>query len=160
MYLANLMALEEWYVHIRRPFFDAQEFGRLIYAGLLDKLTLAKNERMKRLQVLAEKVKPSSGDGAAIKRDLAGRKEFHEKFVEIERLFAGGIQDDAAEKIRDGFLSNFDKATRGSDTNYIAVIQGLPAHISEKGTLWLQRIVDTFCEKAKILVPSLNIFGK
>lgn len=160
IYIANLMALEEWYVHVRRPFFDAQEFGRLIYAGLLDKLTLAKNERMKRLQVLAEKVKPSSGDGAEIKRDLAGRKEFHEKFVEIEKLFAGGIQDDAAEKIRDDFLSDFDKVMRGGETNYIAVIQGLPAHISGKGTLWLQKIVDTFCEKAKTIVPSLNIFGR
>jgi bifunctional UDP-N-acetylglucosamine pyrophosphorylase/glucosamine-1-phosphate N-acetyltransferase len=60
IYIANLMALEEWYVHVRRPFFDSQEFGRFIFAGLLDKLTLAKKERMKRLQILAEKARVSS----------------------------------------------------------------------------------------------------
>ena len=57
IYIANLMALEEWYIHVRRPFFDSQEFGRLIFDGLLDKLALAKKERMKRLQILAEKAK-------------------------------------------------------------------------------------------------------
>ena len=46
---ANLVALEEWYAHVRRPFFEAQEFGPLVFAGLLEKLALAKKERVKRL---------------------------------------------------------------------------------------------------------------
>jgi UDP-N-acetylglucosamine/UDP-N-acetylgalactosamine diphosphorylase len=160
IYLSNLMALEEWYVNIRQPFFAAQEFGYLIYAGLIDKLSLAKKERLKRLQILAEKAKPSSGDGAGTKQDSAGRLELHEKFAEIERLFTEGLEGDAAGKYRDDFLSDFNKANGGSETNYIGAIQGLPLQVSEKGTLWLQRIVDAFCEKVKMIVPSLNIFGK
>ena len=160
IYIANLMALEEWYIHVRRPFFDSQEFGRLIFAGLLDKLALAKKERMKRLQILAEKAKTSSEHEAETKPETAGRNEFHEKFTEIEELFARGIQDIVVEKYRDDFLSASDKARSESGANYIAVIQGLPAHVSGKGTLWLQRIVDTFCEKTKAIMPSLNIFGK
>ena len=160
IYIANLMALEEWYIHVRRPFFDSQEFGRLIFAGLLDKLALAKKERIKRLQILAEKAKTSSEDDAETKPETAGRNEFHEKFAEIEALFARETQDSAVEKYRDDFLSASDKARSESGAGYIAVIQGLPAHVSEKGTLWLQSIVDDFCEKTKTIMPSLNIFGK
>jgi bifunctional UDP-N-acetylglucosamine pyrophosphorylase / glucosamine-1-phosphate N-acetyltransferase len=45
MYLANLMALGEWYIHVRRPFFNSQEFGHVIFSGLLDKLVLAKRPK-------------------------------------------------------------------------------------------------------------------
>jgi len=70
------------------------------------------------------------------------------------------MQGDAVEKYRDDFLSFFDKTKRESETDYIAAIQGLPPHISEKGTLWLQKIVDIFCEKTKNIMPSLNMFSK
>ena len=160
IYIANLMALEEWYMHVRRPFFDSQEFGRLMYIGLLDKLALAKKERMKRLQILAEKAKTSFEHDAEKKAEMAGRTEFSEKFAEIEGLFASAIRDSVVEKYRDDFLSASDKARSERDANYIAIIQGLPAHVSGKGTLWLQRIVDAFCEKTKTILPSMNIFGK
>jgi bifunctional UDP-N-acetylglucosamine pyrophosphorylase / glucosamine-1-phosphate N-acetyltransferase len=160
IYIANLMALEEWYVHVRRPFFDSQEFGRLIFAGLLDKLTLVKKERIKRLQILAEKAKASSDHEIETKPEVAGRAEFSERFAEIEELFARGIRDVVVEKYRDDFLSASDNARSESGAGYIAVIQGLPAQVSGKGTLWLQRIVDVFCEKTRTIVPSLNIFSK
>jgi UDP-N-acetylglucosamine/UDP-N-acetylgalactosamine diphosphorylase len=160
IYIANLMALEEWYIYVRRPFLELQEFGQLIFSGLLDKLALAKKERMKRLQVLAEKAKISPENEVERKLDVAGRKEFCERFSEIEGLFAGGIQDSVVEKYRDDFLSASDKARSEKGANYIAVIQGFPADVSEKGVVWLQKIVDTFCEKAKAIMPSLNIFNK
>ncbi len=160
IYMANLMALEEWYVHVRRPFFDQQEFGQLIFSGLLDKLALAKIERLKRLQALAEKAKGSFGNKAETKLETVRRNEFYEKFAEIEGLFAGRIQDPLVEKYRDDFLSASDKARNESGANYIAVIQGFPTHVSEKGVLWLQRLIDILGEKAKAIMPSFNLFGK
>jgi UDP-N-acetylglucosamine/UDP-N-acetylgalactosamine diphosphorylase len=160
IYIANLRALEEWYIHVRRPFFDSQEFGQLIFAGLLDKLDLAKKERIKRLQILAEKAKIASKQKIGTKPEAAGRNEFYEKFQEIEELFKGDIQDSLVEKYCDDFLSASVKSRSAIGENYIAVIKGLPPHVSEKGTLWLQRIVDTFCEKAKAIMPSFNLFGK
>ncbi len=159
-YLANLMALEEWYVHVRRPFLEAQELGGLIYAGLLDKLALVKKERMKRLQVLAEKASTSPVGGAQAQRESDGRKELHERFVEIERLFAGGLAGDTVKKGREGFLSSFDKASGGEKKDYIAAIRGLPVNVSGKGVAWLQQIVDAFCGKAQMIVPSLAMFDK
>jgi UDP-N-acetylglucosamine/UDP-N-acetylgalactosamine diphosphorylase len=159
MYIANLMALEEWYIHVRRPFLESQEFGQLIYAGLLDKLALAKKERIKRLQVLAEKSKTPPENEKERKSDVAGRNEFHERFSEIDGLFARGIQDSAVERYRDDFLSASDKMRSERGADYIAVIQGFPNYVSEKGVLWLKKIVDTFCEQAKAVMPSLKIFG-
>jgi UDP-N-acetylglucosamine/UDP-N-acetylgalactosamine diphosphorylase len=159
IYIANLMALEEWYIHVRRPFLESQEFGQFILSGLLDKLSLAKKERIKRLQVLAEKAKISAENEAERKPEVAGRNEFHERFSEIEGLFAGGIENSVVEKYRDDFLSASDIARSERGASYIAVIQGFPTHVSEKGVVWLQRIVDTFCEKAKAVMQSLNLFG-
>jgi bifunctional UDP-N-acetylglucosamine pyrophosphorylase/glucosamine-1-phosphate N-acetyltransferase len=160
IYIANLIALEEWYIHVRRPFFDSQEFGQLIFSGLLDKLDLAKKERIMRLQVLAEKLKVSSGHDSKTKTETAGRNEFYERFSEIEGLFSAAIWDSTVEKYRDDFLSAYDKARGQSGADYIAVIQGLPAHVSDKGTIWLQKIVDTFCEKTKEIIPSFRLFDK
>lgn len=158
-YLANLMCLEEWYVHVRRPFLEAEELGSLIYAGLLDKLALAKKERMKRLQVLAEKASVPQAGGAQAQRGWDGRKELHERFVEIEKLFAGGVASDTVEKAREDFLSSFDKASGESKKDYIKVIQGLPVDVSGKGVAWLQRVVDDFCRKAQVIMPSLSMFS-
>ncbi len=160
IYMANLMALEQWYLHVRRPFFDSQEFGLLVFAGLLDKLSLAKKERMKRLQVLAEKAKVSSEHTPEAAQETAGRNEFSGKFTEIEALFTKEMKDSLAEKYRDAFLSVFEKARGVGGASYIDVIQGLPADISGKGTAWLQRIVDAFCETSKTIMPSFSIFCK
>jgi len=156
VYIANLMALEQWYIHVRRPFFDSLEFGGLIFAGLLDKLAIAKKERMKRLRILAEKAKTSSENEAY----AAGRNELHERFAEIEGLFAATLEDSAVEKCRDDFLSTSDVAGKANGTNYIDAVQGFDAGTSAKGVVWLQGIVNLYCEKAKVMIPSLNMFGK
>ena len=95
-----------------------------------------------------------------IKPDSSARNEFSEKFSELEGLFAAELRDSDAERYRDDFLSDFRKASGEVGSNYIAVIQGLPADFSKKGTLWLQRIVDAFCQKAKDIVPSLKLFSR
>ena len=160
LYLANLMALAEWYLHVRRPFFDSQEFGPLMFSGLLDKLALARKERLNRLRLWTEKAKGSSGDGKKIKSESAARNEFSENFAALEGLFAGNLRDPAAEEYRQDFLSAFEKAKSENGANYIAVVQNLPAPVSEKGVRWLQQIVEAFCEKARAIMPSLNRFAK
>lgn len=160
LYLANLIALEEWYIHVRRPFLESQEFGERIFSGLLDKLSLAKKERIKRLKILAEKAKISPQNEGERKSDFAGRNEFHERFFEIEELFVNGTQVRTVENHRDDFLSASDKMRSEKGTNYIAVVQALPADVSEKGVFWLQKIVDTFSDQVRTMVPSLNLFSK
>lgn len=160
IYLSNLMALEAWYIHVRRLFFDTQEFGPLVYKGALDKLSLAKKERIKRLQMLAEKAHFFSENNADTIRDQADRKDFHEKFAEINELFTGTLQNDTIERQRDAFLSSLDQVKGAANIHYIKTIQGLPDDVSGKGVLWLQGVVDAYCEKTKLILPFFNLFGK
>ena len=160
LYLANLIALEQWYIYVRKPFFDTQEFGDLMYSGLLDKLSLAKKERIKRLTAMAEKGMMTPDGDTHQRQNPAGRKEFHEKIKEVATLFGKDLLDRSAEPYRDDFLSSFHKIKKAHETNYIEVIQGLPADISEKGTLWLDKIIDTLCRRATAIMPSLNLFTR
>ncbi len=153
IYIANLMALREWYVHVRRPFFDSQEFGGLVYAGLLDKLALAKKERLKRLKALAEKAAAFPQNEAHAIAGAAGKKEFYERFGEMEDLFASPLADGAVERSRDDFLSMFDRAPKME--RYIDVIQALDGDVSAMGVVWLQGIVDGYCDRTRAIAPSL-----
>jgi UDP-N-acetylglucosamine/UDP-N-acetylgalactosamine diphosphorylase len=160
LYLANLTALEQWYIYVRKPFFDTEEFGDLMYSGLLDKLSLAKKERIKKLTAMAEKGMMTPDGDTHQRQNPAGRKEFHEKIKEVATLFGKDLLDRSAEPYRDDFLSSFHKIKKAHETNYIEVIQGLPADISEKGTLWLDKIIDTLCRRATAIMPSLNLFTR
>lgn len=160
LYLANLVALKEWYVHVRKTFFDGQEFGSLMYAGLLDKLAIATTERIKRLNAMAEKAMVIPKDDTQSRQISEGRKEFHENMKEMGGLFTDGFPEGSATQYRDAFLSSFDTAKKAHATNYVEAIQSLPADVCAKGTLWLERIIDTICIRAAALMPSLNLFRK
>jgi UDP-N-acetylglucosamine/UDP-N-acetylgalactosamine diphosphorylase len=158
IYIANLMALEQWYLYVRRPFLDRQEFGGLMFSGLVDKLALGKKERIKRLQVLAEKAKMSSQQDEGTNPETAGRNEFSDRFDEIEALFAAGAGEHGNEQTRDEFLSAFDRARGGAQADYIVGILGLPAEMSGQGTRLLQGIVVALCSMGGEIVPSLRLF--
>jgi UDP-N-acetylglucosamine/UDP-N-acetylgalactosamine diphosphorylase len=160
IYLANLIALEEWYVHVRQPFFKGQEFGDLIYAGVLDKLNLAKNERIKRLEDMASKISVSSEKGGSKRQGEAGRGEFHDKVYLIRELFVRDITGNPGIEHRNRFLKALDEQKRDKGLNYIETIQSLPDETSQEGVLWLDQIVGDYSQKAGAILPSLNMFKR
>jgi len=159
IYIANLVALEQWYLHVRRPFLEAREFGDLIFSGLMDTLTLAKTERLKRLRMLAEKAQRPE-HGARAGKDGDGRSELYERFGEMEGIFMSPPEDDLAGRSRDGFLALAGKLKSAGGADYVETVRGFDTETSGKGTAWLQEIVDTFCGKVQELLPSLNMFGR
>lgn len=160
IYLANLVALEEWYIHVRQSFFKGQEFGYLIYAGVLDKLNLAKNERIKRLEDMASKISVSSEKGGSKRQGEAGRGEFHDKVYLIRELFVRDITGNPNIEHRNSFLKALDEQKRDKGLNYIETIQSLPDETSQEGVLWLDQIVGDYCQKAGAILPSLNMFKR
>lgn len=65
-YLAQLDALEAWYRHARRPFFEAQEFGPLMFEGALAMIASARKERGTRLMKLVGKLPVGEETPAAL----------------------------------------------------------------------------------------------
>jgi UDP-N-acetylglucosamine/UDP-N-acetylgalactosamine diphosphorylase len=160
MYLANLGALEQWYIQVRRPFFQADEMGSLVYEGALNKIGLAKKERIKRLEALSGMTKARKGSSSPAVEEMAGRKEFGERFDRIQELFSEELRSDAAQRYENDFLSSFEKLRGEVAFDYISSIQTLPATVSRLGTLWLQSLVEAYSLKAQEALPSLLIFEK
>jgi UDP-N-acetylglucosamine/UDP-N-acetylgalactosamine diphosphorylase len=159
-YLANLMALEQWYLLVRRPFFGVQELGEFIYAGLLEKLTLAKKERIKRLKDMAGKIAESLKRTGSKGQSGGGRPEFHENVERACEVFSGKISADAAGEHRDPFLTLFFNHKKDNDGSYLEVVKSLPPAVSEAGTLWLDKIILELCRRVAALFPSLDLFKK
>lgn len=157
IYLANLAALKEWYLHVRKQFLDGQEFGELIHAGLLDKLSLARKERLKRFEAMAKRSSASDPSGSEKKERL--RKELGSNISKVQGIFEGDVAANAqAKALREEFLKGLEKAMQGGPGNYVETIQGLPVDVSLIGTKWLESIVADCCKTASTAMTGLKLF--
>lgn len=150
-YLANLAALEQWYRHVRQPFFQGQEFGDLIYRGALEKLEMAMEERLKRIGDMAGRlaVDPPGGAEEPLRRELrvnAGR---------LRGLLAEGRALEAGQAQRDRFLAGMLKG-QAPGAGYIETIQHLPEDVLRDGTRWLAQVVEAVTGLLLSPVPSLG----
>ena len=143
LYLANLTALEEWYTHVRKPYLEAQPFGPLLYAGVMEQLSAAKKERLQRLKIMAQKAVSPSPKQLKLE-SISERQAFSKHMEDIENVLCEKIQDDKIEKARKAFLLDFMQFGVNDRRPYIETIQKLPPDISAKGVKWLQSIVDYY----------------
>ena len=146
MYLANLVALENWYRLVRHSFFSRQEMGELVYSAALELLSAAKDERAKRLEAMAEKVPEADSAGA----------EFRARVGAICDLFRSA-QPSAKGHAAEGFLAALQTTSGWSEGEYVATIQSLGEDLCGKGSRWLQEIVDGLCRQAGSLVPAMEL---
>ncbi|MDL1968333.1 MAG: protein GlmU [Deltaproteobacteria bacterium] len=124
IYIANLIALMQWYLHVRSRFIS-DNFPDVLFDGLKEKLNMAIDERIRKLK-----------DFCRNQPDFDGIKDSFNKM----RLNEGDIS------LRDTFLKHIDSGIQKSGMNYISVIKGLENKSSELGTKWLQGIVDSVTE--------------
>jgi bifunctional UDP-N-acetylglucosamine pyrophosphorylase / glucosamine-1-phosphate N-acetyltransferase len=160
LYLANLMALEEWYVSVRQDFFGGQEFGGLIYSGLLNNLASARRERVKRLKTMAETISGSIDQVRSERRSTPGRQEFCEHVEKACGLFSEKTGSDETTEHRDRFLTRFSRYKKATDGSYVEVVKNLPAPVSTEGTFWLDKIILGAVRRIAALFPSMGLFKK
>ncbi len=160
LYIANLIALEHWYLHVRKIFFQKQEFGELIFKATLENLQIAREERIKRLKDMAAKVVLSPGEEKGKVKNTKAKQEFYEQAKWLEEVLVSDRGLRVGEEKRDPFLNEFIKHQRERGDNYIEVIQSLPSPVSKMGTQWLDAIVHLMCERAGKRLPALNLFKK
>jgi len=164
-YLANLLALRQWYIHVRQPFFQLEELGKELYAGAIDKLGFAISERLRQFQILSGKMEKSMELSELSRNLLRGKisemllsqqRELLENWPKIEGCFTGGCEESVDLKNRDAFLEIIHRQIKQEGKNYIKVIQGLDSRASTIGTQWLKNIVDKITNMALDNIPSVT----
>ncbi len=153
-YIANLLALLQWYQHIRIQFLS-DEFPRQLFEGVLDKLDLAVNERIKRLEdflkksselnkVFSEKLKKQNNE-------LVGQWPAIKEVIHAYQRTAG---DD---RLKNRLIQAIQKISEKIGNDYLEIIKLLSPEEKQNGTQWLQGIVDQMVND--INNKDLNIHG-
>jgi len=132
LYIANLWALMQWYVHIR-SLFISNDFPVTLLSGLKEKLQMGICERIKRLTTFIQK----AGAGKDRESDTACNilSEF-ETGLKTPSFYTGDM------RIRDDFVAAIEKVIKLEGTDYIDVIKKIDPLDAKNGTLWLQGIID------------------
>jgi hypothetical protein len=135
--------------------------GEELYAGTMDKLEIAIDERLKRFEDLSRKMEMSIELGRDVAKKitqeglLRQKKELSENWPRLEETFTAGKEVSVDLKNRDAFIKIIHNRMK-NETDYIGVIQGLDGNASIRGTAWLQKIVDHIIDAALVHLPSCN----
>ncbi len=160
-YIGNMYALRQWYLCVRRLFIS-EDFPELLFEGLNGALTMAIDERMKRINELIRKLDEGSGPGSekqgglsqsnSVRRhmDLTKKWPFIEAIIKTLQDFTGN------EAFRDSFLREINKEIHKTGKNYIKVIKTLGPDVKKTGTCWLQGIVDRLIKESTEALPSFG----
>ncbi|MDY6793351.1 MAG: hypothetical protein SWH54_18955 [Thermodesulfobacteriota bacterium] len=156
IYIANLMALKQWYRHVRSMFISP-DFPQMLLDGLKQKLDIAIAERIKRLGELLCLQTPDTGmTKDTSERGIRQQNELQDKWPELENAFKTHKNKPGDQSIRDLFLEKIELGIKKFGREYIPVIKGLSAEDATQGTKWLQGIVDDIAEQAVKILPSFN----
>ncbi|MGD9158722.1 MAG: protein GlmU [Desulfobacteraceae bacterium] len=157
-YIASLIALRAWYINIR-SLFICDDFEKELHKGAVEKLDAAIGERLKQLRKIAEKmpesieVQKSISDKPSEKM-ITKKKEYGEKWPDIEEFLKGSLEENNDNQDRDDFTKIIENAISQKGYNYITVVKGLEKGESQKGSDWLQGIVDSINSRVWEFLPS------
>jgi carbonic anhydrase/acetyltransferase-like protein (isoleucine patch superfamily) len=129
VYIANLMALHQWYRRVR-SLFVGPRFPEALLAGLLENSRLAVAERTRRLKELGDKM-AQSGDGA-----------FSERWPALDEALHRQLDSTGDLRMCESFLEAVTSMLGREGKDYLTVIKALSPQATEQGTAWLQGIVD------------------
>jgi UDP-N-acetylglucosamine/UDP-N-acetylgalactosamine diphosphorylase len=151
-YIANLIALRHWYDQVR-SLFTSDLFPPALLLALQEKADLAIEERINRLEAVCLK-EPFATRKDPVNKTLKQPLELNERWPEIKNsLKLPPVNSDTA-ALRDQFLVSVQRGISNFGQDYIRVIQSLDSIDSEKGTRWLQGIIDDILAAAKKIMPS------
>jgi UDP-N-acetylglucosamine/UDP-N-acetylgalactosamine diphosphorylase len=155
IYIANLMALMQWYNYVRSMFIS-QVFPQLLLDGLNEKLNMAIKERVKRLSELCLKMPDPDIANETSERLMNQKNELRDRWPEMEEAFKINKIKKGDLGLRDKFLETINRGIKMSGKDYIPVIKGLSVENANQGTKWLQGIVDNITAQIIEVIPSFN----
>lgn len=163
VYLANLLALRQWYIHARGAFPGDREMGEALNRGAIEILDKSVAERMARFRALAEKMEVSIALAERFLPDktreifLSQQREFHDRWPDVEASLMDRREEAAGLAARDGFLEQLAAAITAQGDDYLRVIRSLDGGARSSGTAWLKQGVDAVVEGALAKVPSCRV---
>jgi UDP-N-acetylglucosamine/UDP-N-acetylgalactosamine diphosphorylase len=150
-YIASLMALRQWYAHVRSEFVG-QEFTQELFEGLMETLQVAIQERIARLLAYCRSL-PVCGVPQTVH---ANRQcEVYNNCAQLERLFLMQMTWQGNDGFREDFLKAVLQGIHERGKNYLSVIQDLREKQRKSGTAWLQGIIDHIVTESLQIFPSL-----
>jgi len=163
IYIANLIALDHWYTHVRSQFIS-DDFPKPLFDGLKEKLDMIIDERIYRLKSLSRKMPDSvtayqlhaKEKGNESHLVLQQKNELYKRWTELEENFKSQRNAEENTESRDIFLEKIDLGIKTSGKNYVSVIKGLSIEDTKVGTDWLQGIVDHITAGALKIIPSFT----
>lgn len=162
-YIANLLALRQWYLHVRRLFLCNPEMGEALYQGAMEVLDAALSERLTRFEMLADKMEESvelgekflSADNRA--DVLCQQRQLRERWPDLKNILTDLPGEDTGRQEREAFLAKLDSIRETQGNDYIRTIRSLDGDAASLGTLWLQGVVDVVVERGLACVPSCRL---
>jgi len=151
-YIANLIALKQWYDQVRRLFIS-DLFPPAMLQALQEKVDLALAERIIRLEAVCLK-QPADGRQGQASESSKPARELDERWPAIKDLLKLQPANSATALARDQFLESVHQGISSFGRNYIRVIQGLDPADSLQGVHWLQGIVDGVIAGPQKVLPT------
>ncbi len=150
-YIANLMALKQWYDQVRRLFLS-ERFPEPLLDALQGKVRLALAERIKRLEAVCLKRTRNENEQS---KSMKIETELTERWPDLKSVLLARQTYGGPAELRDPFLESVHRGIADLGKDYISVIQALDPADAERGTRWLQGIIDDIIRKIKTIIPSL-----
>jgi bifunctional UDP-N-acetylglucosamine pyrophosphorylase / glucosamine-1-phosphate N-acetyltransferase len=129
VYLGNIAALRQWYLHVR-SMFVGPHFHKALHEGLIEMAELAYKERTHRLKEVIDKVAAS------------GNHSYARRWASLEAGLRTLFEYRGDERGREKLKNNIHSLASTNSYNYIKTIQSLSISDAQDGTAWLQGIVD------------------
>ena len=152
-YIADLLALRLWYVHVRSCFFRT-ELEKMLFEGLLKTCDIAVAERIKRFSAFCGKLEKS----AEILRNAGqGSESLLTQHRELAKK-SGGVcacleaWNNATQKKNGG--DSFLTLAQAAQGSYLDFIQSLSPEQAALGTAWLTRFIECILEETLAIIPS------
>jgi bifunctional UDP-N-acetylglucosamine pyrophosphorylase/glucosamine-1-phosphate N-acetyltransferase len=162
IYIANLIALGQWYRHVRSQFIS-EYFPETLLAGLKENMNRAISERINWLEALCDKIQISlemetqkSSERDRSSPALKQKQHWVARWPRMKDLLNQSRAETGDAGDRDAFLENVQKGIKKSGLDYLSVIQRLPRSDAAIGTQWLQGIVDRVINEALSVIPSFK----
>lgn len=161
VYIGNLMALEQWYNHVRSQFIS-NDFPEPLLNALKEKLSMAVDERIGRLKTLSQKMPASIkvyqkfAKENASPQILKQKNELYNKWTEMEDHLSSLKNIEVEQNLKDMFMETIRLGITNNGKNYISVITALKNEDKKHGSQWLQSIVDHIVDGILKLIPSFG----